>query len=85
MGAYLTRVAIAFDVFCNVVLYGNQDETMSARAGRAAKVGKLWGKILAGTLNFLFPGHCAGAELHDSWRAQYIVQIEASQNDVKRG
>jgi hypothetical protein len=77
MGSYLTRVAIAFDVLCNVLLYGQSDETLSARSGRAAKAGKLWGKVLAGALNFCFPGHCEGAILHDQWRADYIVWLEA--------
>jgi hypothetical protein len=80
MNAYLVRVAIAFDVFCNVILYGNQDETMSSRAGRAAKAGKLWGRILAGALNYCFPNHCQDAELHDEWRARYIVKIESGED-----
>lgn len=83
MGAYFVRVAIAFDVFCNVILYGNQDETLSARAGRAARKGKLWGVILAGALNYLFPDHCAGASLHDKWRAAYVVYLESRDMDLK--
>lgn len=77
MGEYFTRVAIAFDVLCNVITYGQSDETLSARSGRAAKAGKLWGKILAGALNTCFPGHCDGAILHDKWRAEYIVYLES--------
>jgi len=76
VSAYFTRVAIAFDVLCNVICYGNSDETLSARSGRAAAKGKLWGRILAGALNRCFPGHCAGAELHDQWRAEYVVWLE---------
>ena len=81
---YFGRVAIAFDVFCNVILDGNIDETLSARSGRAAAAGKLWGKVLAGTLNFFFPGHCAGAELHDKWRAEYVVWVESKDDPENR-
>jgi hypothetical protein len=79
---YLGRVAIAFDVFCNVLLNGAMDETLSARSGRAARAGKLWGKLLAGVLNYCFPGHCQGAIQHDKWRAEYVVWLE-TQNGAK--
>lgn len=79
---YFGRLAIAFDVFCNVILDGNMDETLSARSGRAASNGKLWGRILAWALNSCFPGHCAGAELHDRWRAEYIVWLEARERMI---
>ncbi len=81
---YFSRVAIAFDVFVNVIFDGLQDETISSRSGRAAKAGKLWGKILAGALNFCFPGHCAGAELHDAWRAEYVQFIESKEETGNR-
>jgi hypothetical protein len=74
---YLFNVAIAFDVMCNVVLGGYPDETLSARSGRAAHAGKLWGKALAGALGFFFPNHCRLAELHDEQRAEYIVWLES--------
>lgn len=85
MSEYLTRVAIAFDVFCNVILYGQSDETLSARSGRAARNGKLWGKLLGGALNFCFPGHCEGAELHDQWRAGYVVWLENQDLAARKG
>ena len=80
MGTYFLNVAIAFDVFCNVILGGHPDETLSARSGRTAHAGKLWGKMLAGMLGFFFKNHCRHAELHDEQRAQYVAWLE-SQND----
>jgi hypothetical protein len=74
--SYLVRVAIAFDEGVNVLCFGNLDETISARAGRAALHGKLWGKILAGALGFFFKNHCQLAELHDEQRAEYIAWLE---------
>ena len=80
MGAYFLNVAIAFDVLCNVIVGGYPDETLSARSGRAAHAGRLWGIVLAAVLGFFFPNHCRHAELHDEQRARYVAWLE-SQND----
>ena len=78
--SYWLRLAIAFDEFCNVLFGGYLDETISARAGRAAYHGKLWGTVLASFLGWIAPEHCREAELHDEQRARFIVWLE-QQND----
>lgn len=76
MNAYVKRVLVAFDVFWNVVLGGNMDETISARAGRAKDAGKLWGIWLSGILNWIQPYHVQLAIEHDEERAKDVVTIE---------
>jgi len=80
---YLCNVAIAFDVLCNVILGGKNDETLSARSGRAKDAGKLWGRLLAGTLNAIFPGHTKAAEIHDEQRAEIVDDLE--EQDLGKG
>lgn len=84
MRSYLMDVAIGFDCFVNVVLGGVEGETISARAGRAAYAGKLWGKVLSGVLGFFFPGHCRHAELHDEQRAKYVEWLESQSDPMLR-
>lgn len=84
MAQYLLNVAIAFDVLCNVILGGCPDETLSARSGRAAYAGKLWGKVLSGVLGFFFKDHCRHAELHDQQRGEYIAWLERQSDPMLR-
>jgi len=81
---YLLNLAIAFDIFCNVLAGGLLDETFSARSGRAAHAGKRWGKLVAGVLGFFFPNHCRHAELHDQERAKYIEWLESQSDPMLR-
>jgi hypothetical protein len=76
MKTYFINAAIAFDVFVNVLLGGLEGETLSARSGRAKDAGKLWGRLLAGVLNAIFPGHTKGAQLHDAQRAETVETVE---------
>lgn len=78
MKAYIKRVLVAFDVFCNVVLGGNMDETISARAGRAKDNGWKWGIWLADLLNWIQPYHVQLAILHDKQRADRVISVEIS-------
>lgn len=73
---YLRRVTVAFDQALNVVLGGLPDETISARLGRAAGAGKWWGRAGRAALDYLAPGHCAGAERHDEARAERVEATE---------
>jgi hypothetical protein len=81
---YITRLPIAFDEFVNVIFGGYLDETISARAGRAAFHGELWGKVLSWLLAKLVPNHCRLAELHDEQRAQYIEWLEKNNDPMAR-
>lgn len=52
------RVVIAHDQAANAALGGSEDETISSRAGRAARRGDRWGCVLCKWLDRLDPGHC---------------------------
>ena len=73
---YVLNVLIAFDEFVNVLFRGHCDETISARAGRAAAEGKLWGRLLRRVLDWLQPNHCELAEKHDAARADTVEYLE---------
>ena len=73
---YLHRLAVAFDIFVNVLFRGREDETISARSYRAALEGKLWGRILNACLNLIQANHGAKAAAGDLERAQSIASTE---------
>lgn len=74
---YFVRLLISFDEFSNVLFGGYLDETISARAGRAAFHKKYWGIAVSWFLGEIVPNHCRLAELHDRQRAEYIVHLES--------
>ena len=54
-------VAVANDQALNAALVGrtgSEDETVSSRAGKAARKGKVWGCLLCRLLDKIDPGHC---------------------------
>lgn len=51
-------LAIAHDQLANTAFGGNEDETISSRAGKAARSGKRWGCVLCRLLDKFDPGHC---------------------------
>lgn len=79
MKQYLLNVLIALDQLANVLLAGAPDETLSARAYRAAEGGKVLGLILRPSIDFLFlvlsfgrdNDHCATAYASEVQRRQY--------------
>lgn len=52
------RLAVAHDQLANAAFGGNEDETISSRAGKAARAGERWGCVLCKWLDRLDPGHC---------------------------
>lgn len=52
------RVAVAFDQLANAGAGGDEDETISSRAAKAARARVFWGCLLCGLLNRFDPGHC---------------------------
>lgn len=52
------RVAIAFDQLVNAATGGDEDETISSRAGKAARKGRPWGCVLCGFLGCFDTDHC---------------------------
>ena len=55
---YVWNVLIAFDQFFNALFGGDPDETISSRAGKDQKKGRLWAKWLCWFLNKLDTNHC---------------------------
>lgn len=61
-------VAVANDQALNAALVGragSEDETVSSRAGKAARNGKVWGCLLCRMLDKIDPGHCEKNVEHD--------------------
>ena len=51
-------LALAHDQLANAALGGDEDETLSSRAGKAARQGKRWACVLCRLLDRLDPNHC---------------------------
>lgn len=52
------KIALGHDQLANAAFGGDEDETISSRAGKAAKAGKRWACVLCRLLDKLDPGHC---------------------------
>ena len=55
------RIALAIDQLLNTILDGDEDETISSRAGKAAKKKKKWAIYLCWFLNKIDKNHCTRA------------------------
>ena len=55
------RLAVSFDQLANTAFGGSEDETISSRAGKAARKGKRWGCVLCRLLDWFEPNHCEGS------------------------
>lgn len=73
---YWLRVLIALDRLANVILFGRLGETVSARAGRACRAGKRWGKTVCGILSWFQDDHCAVAIELDRRLAEELLELE---------
>lgn len=72
---YFRRLLISIDQCWNVILGGNEDETISSAVGRKAVAGKRWAIVAEYLINALFndpyvpaegrPGHCRANIEHD--------------------
>lgn len=73
---WLHRSLVTFDISFNViVLRGQQDETISTHAWRAANEGKMWGYLMCDWLNLFQPNHGEKAAAGDLERATVRVAI----------
>jgi len=52
------RLAVSFDQLANTAFGGHEDETISSRAGKAARKGKPWACVLCRLLDWFDPDHC---------------------------
>lgn len=72
--AYMNALLIALDQLINAALCGAPDETLSSRAYRADRDGKLFGRIFRPAIDTLFfwqTRHCYGAYVAEIQRRQY--------------
>jgi len=56
--AYLWNIFVALDQLANALLGGFPDETISSRAAKAQRSGKLWGCVLCRLLHLIDSDHC---------------------------
>ena len=54
-------IAVAHDQLANAAFGGHEDETLSSRAGKAAREGKCWACVFCRLLDRLDPNHCEKA------------------------
>jgi len=54
----LWNVLIGIDQTVNAAMAGDPDETISSRAGKAAREGKRWGCVLCRFLDLFEKNHC---------------------------
>lgn len=74
MATFVYNLFIAIDQLLNVLLLGHPDETLSSRAYRADRDGKVFGLIfrpLIDTIFFWQERHCHAAYLSEVNRRQY--------------
>ena len=72
--AYLISVFVAIDQLLNALLFGYADETLSSRAYRTDRDGKVFGRIFRPFIDTLFfwqPRHCFQSYLAEVQRRQY--------------
>ena len=89
---YVVRDLVAFDIFCNVLTGGQEDETISSRVRRVtdAHPGLSWNpgvwlaKVINGWLSFISPDHGQHAQTGDLERAEVVDKIEETALDVQK-
>ena len=59
--SYFRRLFVAADQLLNVVLGGNEDETISSRIGKDARRGRKFACVLCRVLHWIDPFHCEKA------------------------
>lgn len=58
MGQYFFNLFVSLSQFANTVLAGDPDETISSRAGKARREGRIWGCLLCRFLDLFDRKHC---------------------------
>lgn len=81
---YAVRVLIALDQFANVLIGGHPDETISARAARAAENGERWGIGMSKFLDLFQRDHGAEAQAGDVARAITVAKAEEHSGGLER-
>jgi len=76
--SYWLALFVAIDQLLNVMLFGSPDETLSSRAYRADRDGKVFGKLFRPCIDALFfwqAQHCYQAYLSELRRKQYSANF----------
>lgn len=73
---YIHRALVGLDQFMNVLTDGDPDETISARAARAAEKGKPWGIAMSKFLDIFQANHGPKAQAGDLERAANVTKLE---------
>lgn len=83
---YVFNVLLALDVLASAITGGMPGETLSGRAGTAQREGKLRGRILAPSINFIMcnSNHCAEAIDGDIRRAKAVVADDTRTPDNEK-
>ena len=81
---YLHRTLVGLDQFVNVLAGGHPDETISARAARAAEQNKMWGKGMSSFLNLFQKDHGPDAQAGDLERATAVAKIEDQSGGIDK-
>lgn len=70
---YSRRVWIGIDQFINAVIGGNEDHTISGRAGRGRRQGSAFWRITANVIDWIFRDnqHCRDAIEHNERKVEY--------------
>ncbi|WP_334130154.1 hypothetical protein [Sneathiella sp.] len=58
MGQYFFSLFVSLSQFANTILAGDPDETISSRAGKAKREGRVWGCLLCRFLDLFDRKHC---------------------------
>jgi hypothetical protein len=66
--SYWFSVLIALDQLLNALLYGDPDETLSSRAGKAMLRGDRWGCVFCRVLDWIDRDHCRKSMIPDEGR-----------------
>ena len=75
---YLHALFVALDQLINALLLGAPDETLSSRAYRADRDGKIFGRIFRPAIDTLFfwqASHCYAAYVAEVQRRQYSANF----------
>ena len=78
LARYVFHILIWIDQGFNVIFWGYPDETLSARAYRANRNGRFFGKVFHPLINFLFfwqIDHCKLSYLAEMRRKQFPTNI----------
>jgi len=58
VGQYFFSLFVSLSQFANTILAGDPDETISSRAGKAKREGRVWGCLLCRFLDLFDRKHC---------------------------